>query len=556
MGAPDIPAAKRAGLNVDLDRLAAEGDSWLTAEDRYALKTHGVCAQVQPGVFMVRCRVPAGTLEGEQARGLAEIADRYGHGWLHLTTRQDVELHHVEATQVRDVLSAVEATGLNNRSACGHTMRNVMACPDAGVGLEEPFDCRPDAEAVSTAILARSAELNCQLPSRINFAFGGCPACRAHARINDGGFESRMVDGRAGYRLWACGSLGTVPVLAIELADFLPRAEAVAAAEALVEVFVTHGDLDNPKKGRMKFVMERIGAEMFRAAFDDALVRARRRGGAGPVGAEVPAPADFARVLAVVPPGGWAGGVRPQRQQGRAMVTVNVPLGDLDSDDMRLLASLAPMGSGRLHLTRNQNAMFRDVLVHDIPRLRRALLAHGLCAEGADGATDVRACTGSAVCSLGITAAPSVGARLLNHPALARNTGLRLHVSGCPNSCAQHQAADIGLSGAKVRIGGRVRLGYHVWLGADLGWGRLGVLAGRVAEEDVEDTVGSLVGCWEALRTAGESMAGTISRIGIEAFCAHLESVASGFEAGGDEPDRLPAGSAPAVSPPLEAALV
>ena len=228
------------------------------------------------------------------------------------------------------------------------------------------------------------------------------------------------------------------------------------------------------------------------------------------------------------------------------MVTVNVPLGDLDSDDMRLLASLAPMASGRLHLTRNQNAMFRDVLVDDIPRLRKALLVHGLFAEGADGATDVRACTGSAVCSLGITAAPSVGARLLNHPALARNTGLRLHVSGCPNSCAQHQAADIGPSGAKVRIGGRVRLGYHVWLGADLGWGRLGVLAGRVAEEDVEDTVGSLVGCWEALRTAGESMAGTISRIGIEAFCAHLESVASGFEAGGDEPDRLPAGSAPA----------
>src|SRR2546430_9881000 len=140
MGAPDIPAAKRAGLNVDLDRLAAEGDSWLTAEDRYALKTHGVCAQVQPGVFMVRCRVPAGTLEGDHARGLAEMADRYGHGWLHLTTRQDVELHHVEATHELDVLSAVDAIGLGNRYAVRDAMRDVIDFPDRGEWLDGTVD--------------------------------------------------------------------------------------------------------------------------------------------------------------------------------------------------------------------------------------------------------------------------------------------------------------------------------------------------------------------------------------------------------------------------------
>src|SRR3954470_810507 len=201
MPAVDIPAAKRAGLPVDLERLEREGDGWLTPEDRYALKTYGVCAQVQPGVFMIRSRIATGRLSPDQLFGLADVADEFAFGWLHLSTRQNVELHHVDGRAVPAVLAAVEDLGLTTRSACGHTMRNVMACPDAGVGIDEPFDCQPDAQRVSDAILARSAELNCRLPSRINIAFGGCPGCRHHARVNDAGFESVVVAGEPGYRL-------------------------------------------------------------------------------------------------------------------------------------------------------------------------------------------------------------------------------------------------------------------------------------------------------------------------------------------------------------------
>src|SRR5436309_7116117 len=123
-----------------------------------------------------------------------------------------------------------------------------MASPEAGVGFDEPFDCYPDARAVSDAILARSATLNCQLPSRVNLAFGGSPRCRHDALLNDGGFVSTVVDGNPGYEVWGGGSLGRSPALAVKLADFVPRTDAVAAAEALVEVFVTPGDLDNPAK--------------------------------------------------------------------------------------------------------------------------------------------------------------------------------------------------------------------------------------------------------------------------------------------------------------------
>jgi sulfite reductase beta subunit-like hemoprotein len=543
MPALDIPAAKRSGLTVDLDRLAREGDGWLTAENRYALKTLGVCAQLQPGVFMIRCRIPGGRLAPDQLFGLAETAHEYAFGWLHLSTRQNVELHHVGATDVPAVLAAVEELGLTTRSACGHTMRNVMACPDAGVGLDEPFDCGPDARRVSDVILARSVELNRHLPSRINIAFGGCPACRHHARLNDAGFESLVVDGESGYRLWAAGSLGTMPFLAVVLNDFVPRRHLLAAAEALVDVFVSHGDAVDPKRGRMKFVVEALGEEGFRSAFSDSFDGARSR-----LGDECPPPASvlddvvLTEILRHAPLGGWGRGVRPQRTPGLSTVTIRVPLGDIDSDDARRLATLPALGDGFIYLTRDQNLVLRDVPVGRVPEVRIPVRDLRLSLDGADATADIRACTGSAVCSLGITQAPSVGDRLRALPALLRHDGLRVHVSGCPNSCAQHQAGDIGLSGAKVRVGGRTRVGYRVWLGADLDGGMLGEVAGRVAEEDVEHVVTAVVGMWEATRRTGEPLGRAVRRVGLDAFAAHLSTLAEGFEPGAEEPELVAAG--------------
>jgi hypothetical protein len=172
------------------------------------------------------------------------LADLHGRSWIHVTTPQNLELHHVAARSVPSVLAAVEALGLTNRSACGHTHRNVMACPDAGVGLDEPFDCGPDARAVAAAIVARAAEINVVMPSRINLAFGGCPACADHARLNDGGFQSMVVNGESGYRLWAGGSLGTMPFVAAPLAEFIPRRHTLASALALTETLIDLGDLD------------------------------------------------------------------------------------------------------------------------------------------------------------------------------------------------------------------------------------------------------------------------------------------------------------------------
>ncbi|MQA88043.1 MAG: hypothetical protein GEV03_26340 [Streptosporangiales bacterium] len=337
MAPADIPEIKRAGLPVDLNRLTADGDDWLSAGERYALKTHGVCAQAQPHVFMIRCRT-GGSLTSRTARQLAAVADRCGSSWLHLTTRQQIELHHVDAREVTTVLEEVRRTGLTTNSACGHTMRGVMSCPDAGVGLEEPFDCRPDARAIADSILELCPALNAKMPQRLNISFGGCAECRNHAKLNDAGFVSVITDdGELGYELWVGGSLGkSAPTLATKALDFVPRADVLPAVHALFDVFVTHGNLDQPNKARMKFLVRRLGVEPFLELFRDAYAQAPTRTWPPPAPVSTPLTSSITEILAHVPEGGWGSGVRPQRIPGRAMVTVNVPLVSCAGDPLKI----------------------------------------------------------------------------------------------------------------------------------------------------------------------------------------------------------------------------
>ena len=539
MAGPNIPAAKRAGLPVDIERMATEGDGFLVIDDRYSLKTWGVCPQTQDHRFMVRVRVPGGVLPTAQARAVARLAHRYGEDWLHLTTRQSLELHWVWDRSVRDLLADLERVGLSTRSACGHTLRNVMCSEDAGVALDEPFDCFPDARAASDAILARSAELNCILPSRINMAFGGSPRCVEDALINDVAFVSVVVDGQPGYVVSAGGSLGKAASLSVPLADFVPRADVLAACEALIDVFVEHGDLDKPANGRLKFVVKALGEERFRAVWTEAYEAAQLRPHPDPVPVDLLNDVAQATILRHRPAGGWSAGVRPQRTPGLASVTIEIPLGDTNQSEFDLIADLADRyGDGSLMLGRDQDIVLRNVAVADVDHIRAAIAPRGLTFSGEGPSAAVRACTGASVCAIGIAEAPEVGRLLLSSAGLRRNSSLRVHVSGCPNSCAQHQAGDIGLAGSKVRIAGATRLGYHLFLGADLAVQRVGEVVGRVAAEDVLTAVDAVIGIWEAMRRAGETLSNTVHRVGIDGFAAHLETVMDERWATGPEPDE------------------
>ena len=270
----------------------------------------------------------------------------------------------------------------------------------------------------------------------------------------------------------------------------------LAAANALFDVHIEHSDFDDPRKGRLKCLLRRVGQERLTQLYLDAYERSKRQPWPVPQPVSTPLSSSIAGILSRAPEGGWGSGVRPQTIPGWAMVTVNVPLGDIDAEDLRTLARLADdFGDEHLYLTRNQNVMFRHVRIEEVAVLREVLGNLGLGLEGTDQARDVRACTGGPVCSLALTPAQRLGSDLLDHPALARKSGLRIHISGCPNACAQDQMADIGFSGGKVTIAGNSVLGYQVWLGGDLRMGTIGEVVGRVSYSDVPAIVGAIAGC-------------------------------------------------------------
>lgn len=539
MAGPNIPAAKRAGLPVDLARLTAEGDGWLTPEDRFALKTHGVCTQLQDGMFMIRVRIPGGVAPTAQVRGLGRVAARHAEDWLHVTTRQQIELHWVRDQEVAEVLEALARHGLSTRSACGHTVRNVMSSEDAGVGLDEPFDCFPDARLISDALVARSTELNVVLPSRVNIALGGSPRCRHDALVNDAGLISTVEEGVPGYEIWAGGSLGKSPSLAVLLTPFVARTDVLAAVEALVDVFVAHGRFDEPAKGRMKFVVADLGPDRFRAAWQEAFDAALDRPRPAVADVEVLDEADRVEILRHVPPGGWSAGVRPQRTPGLASVTIDLPLGDTCSSEIDLCCDLADRyADGHLTFTRDQNIAFRNVPLAGVAPIRAALAERGVHLLGEGQTAQIRACTGASVCALGITESPVAGRSLAANAALRRNSALRVFVSGCPNSCAQHQIGDIGLAGSKVRVDGRTSDGYQVYLGADLDGHEIGAVVGRVADADLDAAITAIVGTWEALRHPGESLGRTVRRFTADAFSQQIEAALEERWAAGPEPTR------------------
>jgi sulfite reductase beta subunit-like hemoprotein len=176
----DLEKIKQEGLGIDWQKLREEGTRALTPEDYYRLKTYGICSQKHTGYFMLRVRIPGGSVTSEQLAGLADLAETHGRGLAHLTVRQDLELHWVRVEESLDIFEKLEAVGLGARSACGHTMRNVMACPHGGVAADGLVDVRPWAKEVSDYFVKRSDLINPAMPNRLNIYFAGCLRPRRH----------------------------------------------------------------------------------------------------------------------------------------------------------------------------------------------------------------------------------------------------------------------------------------------------------------------------------------------------------------------------------------
>ncbi len=442
----------------------------------------GIYSQRQVGVHMIRTKVPGGLLTSGQMRQLAGVADDFAGGKGHLTTRQNMQYHFVPLAQVADVLHRLADVRLTTREACYNTVRNVTACPLAGVHPEEPFDVQPYARRLAFAFLHK--ELTDNLPRKFKVAFAGCPEDCIATAINDVGLRAVVRDGVRGFSMTVAGGLGPLPTEAKLLHEFFPADEVVSRVEAVIRVFNRHGNRGNKNKARLKFVLRERGFDWLREAIEEEYQDILLHGGI-PMPEEVPE--SFGGFQPHPPPKGsgdllpvferestefraWREtNVRAQKQPGYSIVTATIPQGNLTGEQMRGLADLSEQaGDGSLRFSMNQNVVLAWVPAGSVKRVYGALAGLGLADGGADEVSDVITCPGAYSCNLALTKTMGLGAALA--PILAQETDaivrrLRINSSGCPNACGQHWIGDIGFYGNARKINGREVPYYLMLLG-------------------------------------------------------------------------------------------
>ena len=470
----------------------------------------GTYGQRQAGdAQMLRVKVPQGILSREQLDALADVAERYSRGFGHITTRQNIQLHFLKLHDVEPAMRLLAEVGLTTREACGNSVRNITACPYAGVAGDEAFDVTPYAEALTRYLLRHP--LSASLPRKFKIAFEGCPGDHIALAINDIGWQARAqaADGRLqrGFRVTVAGGTSTLPRAGNVLYEFMPAGEMFEVAEAIVRVYHRLGDYKHKQRNRLKFLVRSLGWDGFKAEFERELMAFRAEGGAGlpfdpdtvsgeePPAAcrrEPPPPLAIAARAATTPVVGpgivprvepqlvvdaeafahWsATNLLSQKQDGWATVIVTTVLGDLTSAQLRLIGELAEgFSDGRVRVTHDQNFVFRWVRNDDVRELYRSLAAAGLARPGAGTLSDVTSCPGAESCKLAVTQSRGLG-RLLIEELHGRQDlvgdvpGLNIKISGCPNGCGQHHVAGIGFQGSLRKIGGRPAPHYFVMVG-------------------------------------------------------------------------------------------
>jgi sulfite reductase beta subunit-like hemoprotein len=514
---------------------------------------YGIYGQRQPGVQMVRTKFPSGMVTATQLERLADVADEFGGGKGHLTTRQNIQYHFVPLERVSDLMHKLADAGLTTREACFNTVRNVTACPLAGLSHDEAFDVRPYAQKVAYAFLRK--QLTDNLPRKFKIAFDGCAHdCMASA-INDVGLHAVVRDGKRGFRMTVGGGLGPLPVEAQLLDEFVPADRLVSRCEAVIRVFNKYGNRQNKNTARLKFVVRERGWNWVREEIEKAYQDILAHGGIDtpevvPEGfggyQSQPQPLGQGALLPMVSTNGsgdseydrwYQTNVRNQRQAGYAMVTIRVDQGNLTGDQMRGVARIAAdAGDGLIRVLIDQNLLLGFVPLGRVKRVYTALGELGLDGAGANEIQDVTTCPGAYSCNLGLTKSMNLGAalqqtvRTYDDP-LVRN--LSIKISGCPNSCGQHWIADFGFYGNARKVDGREIPYYQMLLGG--GYDREGVMRFGLAVQSIPArlapvAVERILDHYVAHRADGESFREYVMRHKIEFFREATSDLAKPIE--------------------------
>jgi sulfite reductase beta subunit-like hemoprotein len=524
-------------VRADIEQFRQYAQDWMEkriTDDQFRAQRlrRGVYSQRQDGVHMIRTKIPGGLLTAAQMRRLADVADAVAGGKGHLTTRQNMQYHFVPLPKVADALHMLADVRLTTREACYNTVRNVTACPLAGLLPEEPFDVRPYARRLAFAFLHK--ELTDNLPRKFKVAFAGGDIDTVATAINDVGLRAVRKDGVNGFRMTIAGGLGPLPTEGKLLWEFFPAEEVVSRVEAVIRVFNLHGNRNNKDKARLKFVVRERGFDWVREAIEEQYQDILKNGGI-PMPESVPEnfggfvadprPKGTGELLPMFDPtpefSAWRKtNVREQKQPGYAIVNVLVRQGNLTSAQMRGLADLAEQaGDGLLRVSMSQNVMLAWVPVGALPRVYGALGRLGLNEDRVDEIRDVVTCPGAYSCNLGLTKSMGLGDALSRAVAKYDDPEVRklkIRVSGCPNSCGQHWIGDLGFYGNARKINGK-EVPYYLMLlgGTDHEFGlAIQSLPARLVPVAVDRVLGHFL----EHRQLGESFRDYVKRFKVETF--------------------------------------
>jgi sulfite reductase (ferredoxin) len=498
---------------------------------------HGIYGQRQDDAQMIRIKIPHGSLTADQMDVMGNIAEEFTPRKVgHVTTRQDIQLHFVQLTDVPEVMRRLERSGLTTREACGNTVRNVTADHVSGLCEDTVFDVTPYAESTARFFLRNPI---CQkLPRKFKIAFSACEHDHGLVPIHDLGATAVIRDGQRGFRVVVGGGLGAAPHIAQVLEEFVPVEELQRVAEASIRVWDRLGERKNRNKARIKFLVKKIGIEEMRRLVqaeletlppaDDPIYRdpdwslAEEETPSHPsahlLGQNGHAPRDgfeaWKRTNAI-----------PQAQSGYNMVYILLPIGDLTSGQFHTIAELSrKYAGGKLRTAVNQNLVLRWVHDEDLASLHAELIEAGLAEDGVLTLTDVMTCPGADTCSLGVTSSKGLGTALRDK--LLETNGhfksdplveqIRIKISGCPNSCGHHHIADIGFYGNAVRSGERMVPAFSMLI-AGKGDGpdaRIAQHVMKIAAKRVPDAVTSLIERYQGERNEGEPFGDWAVRMG------------------------------------------
>lgn len=508
----------------------------------------GVYGQRQQGVQMVRIKLPYGKMTLAQWRRISDVSDEYSTGNLHLTTRQDIQIHFVSLDRTPEMWSELEKDDVTIREACGNTVRNITASDIAGIDPDEPFDITPYAHAMFEYFLRKPV---CQeMGRKFKIAFSSSEKDTALVFMHDLGAIPRIkiIEGKEvrGFKVLVGGGLGAQPHLAITTHEFLEEDLLIPYLESVLRVFDRHGERNSRHKARIKFLIQKIGIDAFNELVAEEqlalthqryeVVRSQESGVASQESAEL---RTLNSELTIDPFRFqlWkTTNVFQQKQDGYFAVYVRVPNGNISShSSRRLIGKLKDVIADDVRVTINQGLQFRFIKPEHLEYVYSVLDEEGFAAAGFGSVADVTSCPGTDTCNLGISNSTSTALALSEvieeeFPEFLYNKEIAIKISGCMNSCGQHGMASIGFHGSSLKAKGQVLPALQVLIGG----GVLGSGEGRIADKVLKvpskrgpDVIRAVLNDYKTNATNGETFLNYSQRNGEKYYYDLLKPLAS-----------------------------